>query len=292
MIHIFRFETADCALFRRIVCTHYSSISMLGLWQYGMRRWMQYEHVMHCEMAWPQCDCIRIFCKDVDFGFRIVHCRHTPFIEAWNEDEATIHKRIIEGTLAWPEDACPHLSDKFMDFVTDLLHPEPQNRLGANGWSEVKNHDWLRGFDWVSFLRGKMSAPIVPRVPNNDPTFYFKDFDQIPHEEFHGDDSWCKKVHEQCSKKWQKTLRSIRECAEHLPLPVAQASSFETDVVEIVQRAQKQVLNVGSWNRSPMYEEVVNLQPKENNVLTSRGGKCVSWWTERFWLKSRVLLRL
>jgi serine/threonine kinase 32 len=34
------------------------------------------------------------------------------------------------------------------DFVNKLLQRKPQNRLGLNGANEVKNHIWLRDYDW------------------------------------------------------------------------------------------------------------------------------------------------
>lgn len=35
-----------------------------------------------------------------------------------------------------------------VDFVNRLIQRKPQNRLGLNGPTEVKNHPWLRSFPW------------------------------------------------------------------------------------------------------------------------------------------------
>jgi len=34
------------------------------------------------------------------------------------------------------------------DFINKCLQRKPGNRLGLNGPSEVRNHIWLRDFDW------------------------------------------------------------------------------------------------------------------------------------------------
>jgi protein kinase A len=48
------------------------------------------------------------------------------------------------------------------DFINKCLQRKPANRLGLNGPSEVKNHVWLRDFDWQSLLEKKMKAPYLP----------------------------------------------------------------------------------------------------------------------------------
>jgi len=45
------------------------------------------------------------------------------------------------------------------DFVNKLLQRKPMNRLGLNGPSEVKNHIWLRDYDWQALLEKKIVAP-------------------------------------------------------------------------------------------------------------------------------------
>ena len=48
------------------------------------------------------------------------------------------------------------------DFVNKLLQRKPQTRLGLNGPSEVKNHIWLRDYDWQALLEKKLIAPYQP----------------------------------------------------------------------------------------------------------------------------------
>ena len=48
------------------------------------------------------------------------------------------------------------------DFINKLLQRKPGNRLGLNGPSEVKQHIWLRDFDWQALLEKKIDAPYKP----------------------------------------------------------------------------------------------------------------------------------
>lgn len=49
------------------------------------------------------------------------------------------------------------------DFINKLLQRKPGNRLGLNGPAEVKQHIWLRDFDWQSLMEKKMDAPYKPQ---------------------------------------------------------------------------------------------------------------------------------
>lgn len=40
-------------------------------------------------------------------------------------------------------------SHESADFVNKLIQRKPQHRLGKMGFDEVKNHPWLRDFDWA-----------------------------------------------------------------------------------------------------------------------------------------------
>ena len=48
------------------------------------------------------------------------------------------------------------------DFINKCLQRKPGNRLGLNGPNEVKQHIWMREFDWQSLLEKKMEAPYKP----------------------------------------------------------------------------------------------------------------------------------
>ena len=48
------------------------------------------------------------------------------------------------------------------DFINKCLQRKPGNRLGLNGPQEVKNHIWLKDFDWQALLSKKLEAPFKP----------------------------------------------------------------------------------------------------------------------------------
>jgi protein kinase A len=57
-----------------------------------------------------------------------------------------------------------------VDFVNKLLQRKPEERLGSGGPHEVKNHVWLRDFQWKLLLEKKIDAPFKPQEEiNYDP---------------------------------------------------------------------------------------------------------------------------
>jgi serine/threonine protein kinase len=58
----------------------------------------------------------------------------------------------------------PGWSLEAADFVNKCLQRKPSNRLGLNGPREVKQHVWLKDFDWVGLLNKKTTAPLLPEV--------------------------------------------------------------------------------------------------------------------------------
>lgn len=56
------------------------------------------------------------------------------------------------------------ISEECVDFVNKLLIRKPGKRLGARGSEEVKNHPWLRGFNWTELELGIMKSPYRSKV--------------------------------------------------------------------------------------------------------------------------------
>ncbi|CAG9336240.1 unnamed protein product [Blepharisma stoltei] len=48
------------------------------------------------------------------------------------------------------------------DFINKLLKRKPEERLGFNGPQEVKNHQWLRDYNWKDLFSKKIEAPFKP----------------------------------------------------------------------------------------------------------------------------------
>jgi hypothetical protein len=43
-----------------------------------------------------------------------------------------------------------------------LLQRKPANRLGFGGIDELKNHIWLKDFEWDNLIQKKMLSPYIP----------------------------------------------------------------------------------------------------------------------------------
>lgn len=53
------------------------------------------------------------------------------------------------------------------DFINRMIQRKPENRLGNNGAHEVKNHPWLRNFNWDALYERRLRAPFVPPAEDN-----------------------------------------------------------------------------------------------------------------------------
>jgi len=49
-----------------------------------------------------------------------------------------------------------------VDFTNRLIQRKPANRLGKDGISELKDHDWFKEFDWNSLMNRKLKSPLKP----------------------------------------------------------------------------------------------------------------------------------
>lgn len=82
------------------------------------------------------------------------------------KEQACIKKSMI------PDD----WSIEAADFINKLIQRKPANRIGLNGSEEVKQHIWLKNFDWDSLLSKTMKPaflpekrpPVKPRVLNTE----------------------------------------------------------------------------------------------------------------------------
>ena len=51
----------------------------------------------------------------------------------------------------------------FLFKTFQLLQRKPGNRLGLNGAQELKQHVWMRDFDWNGLLEKRIDAPYKPQ---------------------------------------------------------------------------------------------------------------------------------
>ncbi|CAI2366352.1 unnamed protein product [Moneuplotes crassus] len=69
------------------------------------------------------------------------------------KEQASIKKSMIpEG---WSIEAA--------DFINKLIQRKPANRIGLNGSEELKQHIWLKDFDWDALLEKRMEPAFYPK---------------------------------------------------------------------------------------------------------------------------------
>ncbi|CAL1355901.1 unnamed protein product [Linum trigynum] len=81
-----------------------------------------------------------------------------------------IFDNILNRKIPWPS-VPGDMSRDAQDFINRLLIHNPDQRLGANGPSEVKSHPFFRGVDWDNLAL--QNAAFVPAPDSADDTSYF-----------------------------------------------------------------------------------------------------------------------
>eukprot|EP00475_Leptophrys_vorax_P029962 TRINITY_DN44447_c0_g1_i1.p1 TRINITY_DN44447_c0_g1~~TRINITY_DN44447_c0_g1_i1.p1 ORF type:complete len:245 (-),score=26.47 TRINITY_DN44447_c0_g1_i1:170-904(-) len=81
-----------------------------------------------------------------------------------------IFDNILNRDIPWP-DIPEEMSYEAMDLIDRLLHPEPSQRLGAKGASEVKAHPFFANIRWDTLAQEE--AVFVPSPDSPHDTGYF-----------------------------------------------------------------------------------------------------------------------
>ncbi|SCV02211.1 LAMI_0G16908g1_1 [Lachancea mirantina] len=94
---------------------------------------------------------------------------HAPTVEE-------VFSNILSGNILWPEfsseeEEREQLSPEAKDLIKKLLVNDPQKRLGANGFDEIRQHPYFEGTDWDNIYDEDPS--FVPTVENPESTDYF-----------------------------------------------------------------------------------------------------------------------
>jgi serine/threonine protein kinase len=133
--------------------------------------------------------------KEVDYWalgillFEMV-CGQAPWLtgDDLKDTELSIYAKIsahTSGSLELPEQ-----SSFMVNFVNDLLEPQPDKRLGARGVGpeELRATDWFRGYDWGKIQAGLTKSPHVDAAARASAT------EVAPAElsdVYTGDKEWC-----------------------------------------------------------------------------------------------------
>ena len=56
------------------------------------------------------------------------------------------------------------ISENGQNLIKQLLEKDPEQRIGVNGDSEIKNHPWFKKIDWDLLLQKKVETPFKPQI--------------------------------------------------------------------------------------------------------------------------------
>jgi cGMP-dependent protein kinase len=96
---------------------------------------------------------------------------YPPF---YDDDPMKTYTKIMAGQLVFPM----HFSKNAVDLIKRLLHPKATKRLGVitGGAKLIKEHPWFNGFDWNSFAKKKLAAPIILPVKSSEDLSNFESY--------------------------------------------------------------------------------------------------------------------
>ena len=70
-------------------------------------------------------------------------------------------------------DICNNWSLDSADFINKCIQRKPSLRLGYKGISELKEHKWLKGFNWRKLYNFQIQSPFIPNLNDNYDDKYF-----------------------------------------------------------------------------------------------------------------------
>ena len=88
-----------------------------------------------------------------------------PFSSADIRDRIKV-KRVVKYSETKRNWRNPNLSEQLKDFINNILRFDPKERLGYNGFDEMKNHKFFSSanFDWQKLEEMKMESPLKPII--------------------------------------------------------------------------------------------------------------------------------
>eukprot|EP00919_Chromeraceae_sp_WS-2016_P027206 GHVR01064670.1.p1 GENE.GHVR01064670.1~~GHVR01064670.1.p1 ORF type:complete len:144 (-),score=9.81 GHVR01064670.1:328-759(-) len=79
------------------------------------------------------------------------------------QNRREIKEQIMSKQASIRLDELPYRwSHHATDLINQLLIRNPDQRLGANGINEIKNHPWFVDIDWQKMANKKLKAPFIP----------------------------------------------------------------------------------------------------------------------------------
>jgi serum/glucocorticoid-regulated kinase 2 len=85
----------------------------------------------------------------------------------YDENTNEMYRKILSDPLHFPGPEIVPPAAK--DLLTQLLDRDPKRRLGANGASEIKAHQFFHSIDWRKLLQRKYEPSFKPNVVSRFP---------------------------------------------------------------------------------------------------------------------------
>ena len=99
--------------------------------------------------------------KEIDIYAYQMSNYYPPFSSADIKDKLKV-KRVVkqaQNNRTWKN---PDISPQLKDFINSILKFEPKERLGYNGFTQMKKHKFFTcvDFDWKQLEEMKMKSPL------------------------------------------------------------------------------------------------------------------------------------
>lgn len=92
--------------------------------------------------------------------FELLTCE-SPFAPSREDcSQKEISRRILHCQPPIPED----VTDGCRDLLEQLMHKDPEQRLGSKGAQDVKQHEWFKNLDWSDVLDKRLPTPFKPYI--------------------------------------------------------------------------------------------------------------------------------
>ncbi|KAG9393568.1 Protein kinase domain [Carpediemonas membranifera] len=87
----------------------------------------------------------------------------------YSKNRQQMYRNVIRGKIAFPSVIGPEAQD----FLSRILVRRPEDRLGANGFDEIKTHPLFKSIDWARLEARQAPPPFRPRLREDDLTANF-----------------------------------------------------------------------------------------------------------------------